>query len=359
MDRKQITFYTIIVLLCIAVPYVMHQAGADPVPVILSPPANLVAKTVSDSEIDLSWSAPTNLGGISITGYKIERSTDGGATWDAIDVDTGSPNTAYSDAGLSPSTAYTYRVSAITVLITSQPSSTATATTFGAPANLTVISQDNTGAAIPGFFTRLYLSGNIVGTGYTPHTFSLDIGQTYTVEVDMGYGNYLFGHWQDIGSTSYTRTISISSDKSIVAVYNTTPQPPTGLSATAMTTSQIDIKWSAPANNGGSPITGYKISRSTDSGATWSVLVVNTGNNNTTYSDIGLSSNTAYAYRTFAINAIGLSKASNVASATTPSTAGPPSPPTSLSATTVSSSQIDIKWSAPANNGGSPITGYK
>src|SRR5207249_1084178 len=44
----------------------------------------------------------------------------------------------------------------------------------------------------------------------------------------------------------------------------TAPQPPTGLAAIAISSSQINLSWFAPSNNGGSAITGYKIDRSTD-----------------------------------------------------------------------------------------------
>ena len=96
----------------------------------------------------------------------------------------------------------------------------------------------------------------------------------------------------------------------------TVPGSPTGLTATSISTSQINLSWTAPANNGGSAITGYMIERSTDSGTTWSVIQSNTGSTSTTYSDTGLSSSTTYTYRVSAINGIGSSTPSNTASAT-------------------------------------------
>ena len=98
-----------------------------------SPPTNLAARTISSSQINLSWTAPTSDGGSTITGYKIERSTDGGTNWSTLVANTGSTSTAYSDSGLSPGTTYTYRVSAITLVLTSSPSNTASATTKPLP----------------------------------------------------------------------------------------------------------------------------------------------------------------------------------------------------------------------------------
>jgi len=138
----------------------------------------------------------------------------------------------------------------------------------------------------------------------------------------------------------------------------TVPSPPTGLAATTVSSSQINLSWTAPTNNGGATITGYKIERSTDSGSTWSSLVANTGSASTKYSDTGLTQSTSYAYRVSAINSAGASAPSNVSSATTPNNITAPSPPTGLTTTTVSSSQINLSWTTPSSNGGSAITGY-
>src|SRR5438132_1980987 len=96
----------------------------------------------------------------------------------------------------------------------------------------------------------------------------------------------------------------------------TVPTAPTSLVANTVSSSQINLSWTAP-NNGGSAITGYKIERSADGGSTWSTLVANTGITGTTYSDTGLARTTTYTYRVSAINSVGTSSPSNTASATT------------------------------------------
>lgn len=105
-------------------------------------PSNLLAKSVSPSKISLRWTAPTNNGEPPVIGYKIERSTDGGATWITIKQNTGNTSTAYSDAGLSPRT-YTYRVYAINSVGTSEPSnmSSATTPTLGLVAKIKISAQ--------------------------------------------------------------------------------------------------------------------------------------------------------------------------------------------------------------------------
>src|SRR3989442_1692539 len=135
------------------------------------------------------------------------------------------------------------------------------------------------------------------------------------------------------------------------------PLSPAGLTAAASSSSQINLSWTAPSDNGGSPITGYKIERSTDSGSTWTVVVANTGGTTTTYSNTGLAHATTYTYRVSAINSAGTGSPSTAVPGTTPAVA--PSSPTGLTATTVSSSQINLSWTVPSDNGGASLTGYK
>jgi hypothetical protein len=98
----------------------------------------------------------------------------------------------------------------------------------------------------------------------------------------------------------------------------TVPQSPTNLATTAISSSQINLSWNPPSDNGGTQVTGYEIERSTNGGNTWSILVSNTDNADTTYSDTGLSPNATYTYRVSAINSVGTSDPSNTASSTTP-----------------------------------------
>src|SRR5207302_3974695 len=105
---------------------------------------------------------------------------------------------------------------------------------------------------------------------------------------------------------------NIHSATFIVGPSGTAPQPPTGLTATTVSSSQVNLSWTAPSNNGGSAITGYEIERSTN-GGTFSTIVPNTGSASTTFSNTGLNPSTTYTYRVSAINSIGTSSPSNTA----------------------------------------------
>src|SRR5205809_987801 len=110
-----------------------------------------------------------------------------------------------------------------------------------------------------------------------------------------------------------------TSDPVAVTVFNDTTPPsvPTGLTATAVSSSQINLSWTASTDNVG--VSGYRVFRGGTQIATRST---------TSFANTGLSPSTTYTYTVAAYDAAGnLSAPSSSASATTPA---PPdtTPPT-------------------------------
>ena len=119
----------------------------------------------------------------------------------------------------------------------------------------------------------------------------------------------------------------------------TIPRLPTALTATAASSSQINLSWTDNANDE----TGFDLESSTD--GTNFAKITDLGANTTTYSHTGLNASTKYYYRIRAKNSAGSSPYSNVADATTqapPVTI--PQPPSALAASAVSSNQINLIW---------------
>ena len=134
------------------------------------------------------------------------------------------------------------------------------------------------------------------------------------------------------------------------------PEVPTDLTATAESDTQIDLVWTAPASNGGSVITGYKVEVSTDGVSTFTELHTTADGATLTYEHMGLTAGTTYHYQVAAINRVGRGAYAS-ASATTPAVV--PDAPASLTATAAGDTQIDLVWTASASNGGAAITGYQ
>jgi subtilisin family serine protease len=118
------------------------------------------------------------------------------------------------------------------------------------------------------------------------------------------------------------------------------PTAPSGLAATVASTTRIDLAWSDKSNNE----TGFRIERKIGTGA-WSEIAT-VGANVTTFASTGLKASTTYRYRVRAYNAAGASAYSNTVTTRTVT----PKAPSTLAASAVSSSQINLSWRDTSNN---------
>lgn len=390
-----------------------NTADATPVTVTIpssdttapSVPTGVTATAVSSSQINLTWVASTD--NVGVTGYKIFRN--------AVQITTSSV-TSYSDIGLSPSTTYTYTISAFDLAgNNSALSNPATATTqagaavlrqfnFTAPGGPTVSGYTNDDG------TSLYSAGQGYGWVSIPGTrvrninpnplldsFAFTTGALVTWKLDIANGTYLISlaagdaanpqgpHRIDVEGVRlvndqntltnqfYTVTdqpITVSDGQLTVVIGGTVgttcinyivvktsgpaditaPSVPAGLSAVAVSASQINLSWTASTDNVG--VTGYNIYRNGGFIATSAT---------TSYSNIGLTASTTYTYTVAAFDAAGNTSAqSTSASATTQSAGGDttaPTVPSGLAASPVSSAQVNLTWLPSSDNVG--VTGYK
>jgi len=125
------------------------------------------------------------------------------------------------------------------------------------------------------------------------------------------------------------------------------PGSPAGVSATADIRS-ADVTWLAPADDGGSPITGYTVTAS-PGGATA------TTSGALTATVAGLSNGTTYTFTVVAANAHGSGGASAPSDPVT--TPDVPGAPASVSALPGNAAAV-VSWDPPAQDGGRPITQY-
>ena len=325
-------------------------------------PTNLTAAAASTTQIDLSWSAPAKNGGSDVTGYRIEVSTDGGNNWSDLVADTESTDTGYSHTGLPSRTTRHYRISAITGVGTGSASNTASATTADDPA--VFYAAENTDGSLTLWEAEMeaasFMAGGNNCVGYQAGNHgSLDTvtfregDKSWTVtqvcpvanasiliqfgsgsssmadlvdsNLEFHFDTTTFSGLTDADNTASRLfyisnsglTVTAGTTYTLKFTRDTKPAAPTSLSAAAASTTQIDLSWSAPAKNGGSDVTGYRIEVSTDGGRTWSELVADTESADTGYSHKGLTAGTTRHYRVLAINAVGTGSASGVASATT------------------------------------------
>jgi len=133
------------------------------------------------------------------------------------------------------------------------------------------------------------------------------------------------------------------------------PEPPTSLSATALSTTSISVAFTAGGANG-SPITNYKYALSTNGGSSYgSFTALDPADATSPITISGLTAATTYHIKLKAVNDMGDSVES---SATSVSTLAVPDAPTGLSASNATPTTVDISFTAGANNGFA-ITNYQ
>ncbi len=157
--------------------------------------------------------------------------------------------------------------------------------------------------------------------------------------------------WNDAVDTSDFDDVTVAAPAGGSA---STPGAPTSVNGTPGNGS-VALTWTAPASDGGSAITGYRVTPYIGGTAQTPVL---TGSTATSFTVNGLTNGTAYTFRVAAINAVGTGPDSAASAPVTPTgaTATVPGPPTNVSGTPGNGS-VALTWTAPSSNG-SPITGY-
>ena len=142
----------------------------------------------------------------------------------------------------------------------------------------------------------------------------------------------------------------VSSVSGSIAPVVTVPGSPTSVAGTIGNT-QVAVSWMAPADNGGSAITGYTVtssatpvSRTCSTGGALSCIVS------------GLTNGSSYTFTVIATNGLGTGAASAASAGLSPATV--PGAPTSVTGAP-SHALVTVSWTPPASNGGRLITGYR
>ena len=159
----------------------------------------------------------------------------------------------------------------------------------------------------------------------------------------------------------YSRALTLAEIQADMATPITPPEPDTtppsdvtGLTATAVSATQITLSWTAATDNVG--VIGYRVERCQGAGCTTFVPIATPAG--TTFGDTGLTASTSYRYRVKAVDAATNVSVnySTVASATTPRAADttPPSDVTGLTATAVSASRSPSAGPPPPTTWASP-----
>ena len=348
--------------------------------VLTEAPTGLTARAMGPTQIELSWTAPKNVGDDEITGYQIEFGDLTTTTGDWVDLDdlvpnTGNDKTTYTDDGseqaLSAETTRRYRVYAINAATGDRAGSNVASATTGeatVPGKPTALRLVPTGPeAITVNWTAPVNTGGDMITGYRIERS--ENGTAWTVVVasftPQNIANTPEMHpdrsvpkantrWHYRVSAINSEGRGAPSDSVSAPTHQASvPGAPTGLTAWEGGRTRIVLQWQEPEATGGE-ITGYKIEYSAAANGPWTDLVADTMSDATTYTDDAeLEAGDIRYYRVSTINSFETSAISNVYSAVAGDTEL--NAPTGLRVVNSGQKHFTLTWTAAAGTGG---TGY-
>ncbi len=324
----------------------------------------------------LGWVAPTDRRNLNEAGFKqytVEWSSDN-INWSELgEIDLQfSTEFIHRSNQLTPGETFYYRVKVTnTKNEVSAPSevvrvTAATSSGWGIPTGITATRQSGNSVEVswtaatdlpPAAFVRTYRIFATTNGGDSWERSGNSAASSFLrtgLQTDTCYGFRVDGIYTARPSVTYHS--DLSDEVYVLTGDVTAPIAPTALSATDDGMSTFTLSWTAPASDPCSPITGYQIQQSTDRGSNWTDVIADTGNDAVTYAHTSQTLSTTRQYRVGAINAAGTGVWSNVVRA------GPairPAAPTGLIATAPDRTSHDLSWTAPADDGGAPITGYQ
>jgi subtilisin family serine protease len=304
---------------------------------------NLTINATSKNAMVLSWTNPASLGGASQVQYRVELKTTG--NWMSINTgpqtnvslsDLRIPHSfrvfAFNEAGLSAATPEVVFDPALLFAVSSVTSSAITGKSA-------VISWISDAPASSSFEVRIArTNGSVADTVFatTQNPLTL-VGLTrlseYRVTVTA------LGVLRGFGAaTTFITTASA-------------PEPPRAVKALKQSVGYL-LRFAAPSDNGGLPITSYRLETLVE--GKWTNSQVGPG---VEFSVVDPARGQSQDYRLIAINSMGESAASAELRVTTPAQVS--SAPQSFSATLATDGRVNLSWSAPFDDGGAPVTQYR
>lgn len=232
-----------------------------------------------------------------------------------------------------------------------------------AAGTLTIL--DNANPSVPSNVAAVAVSSTRINVSWTASTDNVGVAGYRVLRGGVFIASTTTNSFANNGltpSTAYSYTIvaydaagnssaasAAANATTLAAPDNTAPSVPTNVAAVAVSSTRVNVSWTASTDNVG--VAGYRVLRG-------GVFIASTTTNS--FVNNGLTPSTLYTYTIVSYDAAGNSSAASAgASATTlaPPDNTAPTTPTNVAAVAVSSTQINVSWTGSTDN--IAVTGYQ
>ena len=325
---------------------VSTSAAVSGTPGNISSAPRHVAATPSSQTASVSWSPPSNEGGLPLTGYT--ATADDGSDAPST-CTTPAWSTSCDITGLTNGTRYSITVTATNSAGTSSPSASVSVTPAAAPDapnTVSLLSSDGTLSvswSAPSENGSSITNYNVTAWDGASNSFTCSNSDTNCDLTGLTNG------------TTYSVTVTATNSAgtslpstSITGTPATTPGGPTDIVAVP-SDGKLSVSWTVPSD-GGSPITGYT---ATATPGTATPVTCTTDGSSTSCDITGLTNGVAYVVSVSATNAIGTTNSDGTVTSTP---AAAPDAPTDV-AVLAQSGAAFVSWTSAVDNGAA-ITDY-
>ena len=338
---------------------------------VLGQVKNLHVTKTTDDSVSLAWDPPKNEKVTAALGYMIEKMAEDSSMFAVHNAGSPAKKCEYTVKGLEYMSRWQFRVKPISELGPGEPCDPTdwiTVEMDKTPPTIELWEGADKGLSVRVTQNRMVMPAKIEGrpvpeVRWVKGDYPLSVDSRVHIANTDKTSTFTMADLSRADSGDYTiiaENENGSDEKTISVTVMDKPTMPEDFDIEDITNKSAVLVWKVPKDDGGCPITGYMVDKREVGRSVWGKITADVPADATKYEVTRLVEGREYEFRVSARNELGYGEGALSAPIIANYLFDPPeqcAAPTILE-TSITKSGMNIKWSAPEWDGGSPITGY-